>query len=242
MSADKRARVTKRLALQIRRLPASAAKVSLAISLGNLATEGDFGRDTLQSVTTTLAGAMQKSEQRIPTYAYDELARLVHYEGMKASLDAPQFAAAVSQLTAKDKRIERADNANFTLLDLQGKPWTLRDLRGKVVLVNFWATWCPPCRKELPDIQALYIRFKDTGFVVLGVTDEKAAVVRPFVASHSLTYPILLDPGRKANVLFGVDGIPRTVVYDRQGKLAAQAIDMRTERQLLNMLGRAGLR
>ena len=69
-----------------------------------------------------------------------------------------------------------------------------------------------------------------------------AVAVQPFVAEHKLSYPILLDPGRKVNELFVVNGIPRSLIYDRNGKLAAEAIDMRTQKQLLALLARAGLR
>ena len=86
--------------------------------------------------------------------------------------------------------------------DLQGKAWHLQELRGKVVLVNFWATWCPPCRKEMPDLDALYNKFKDQGFVVLAISDEEAAKVSPFIAEQKISYPVLLDPGRKVNDRF----------------------------------------
>jgi peroxiredoxin len=131
--------------------------------------------------------------------------------------------------------------ADFTLNDLQGKPWHLQDLRGKVVLVNFWATWCPPCRKEMPDLNALYNRFKDRGFVVLAISDEEATKVAPFIEERKIDYPILLDPGRKMNDLFQVEGIPKSFVYDRSGKMVAQSIDMRTRNQFLEMLALAGL-
>jgi peroxiredoxin len=114
-------------------------------------------------------------------------------------------------------------------------------LRGKVVLVNFWATWCPPCRKEMPDLDALYRRFESKGFVVLGISDEEAAKVEPFVHERKVSFPVLLDPGRKVNGMFVVEGIPKSFVYDRQGKLVAQSIDMRTQKQFLAMLSRAGL-
>jgi peroxiredoxin len=67
------------------------------------------------------------------------------------------------------------------------------------------------------------------------------AKVKPFLAERNLAFPILLDPGRKINDLFRIDGIPKTFIYDRKGKLAAQSIDMRTEKQFLELLGRAGL-
>lgn len=238
-----RARTTNDLALQIRQLPAVPNKLKLANGLANLSTEGDFGHDTLQEVTTTLAAALREQppalgEKGEPNFAYTELASLVRYEHMQATSDNPQFAAAMAKLEADDAKRQ---NANFTLTDLQGKAWHLQDLRGKVVLVNFWATWCPPCRKEMPDLDALYNKFKDRGFVVLAISDEEAAKVTPYIAEHKVSYPVMLDPGRKVNDAFIVEGIPKSFVYDRSGKLVAQSIDMRTRNQFLGMLALAGL-
>ena len=125
---------------------------------------------------------------------------------------------------------------------MDGANLRLSELRGKVVVVNFWATWCPPCRKEMPDLETLYQQFKDQGLVILAISDEDAGKVRPFIAKEKVTYPILLDPGRKVNELFQIEGIPKTFVYDRSGKLVAQSIDMRTRRQFLEMLAQAGLK
>ena len=239
---DVRVGTTKQLALQIRQLPPSPNKVRLANGLANLSTEGDFGHDTLQEVATTLADALRQQPQPNvkdrPAEPYSELAQLVRYEHVNASLDAPPFAAAMAALEADDLR--RGD-INFTLADLNGKKWTLKDLRGKVVLVNFWATWCPPCRKEMPDLETLYERFQGQGLVVLSISDETADKVKPFIAERKITYPVLLDKGRKVNEEFAVEGIPHSFVYDRSGKLVTQSIDMRTQKQFLEMLGRAGL-
>jgi peroxiredoxin len=178
---------------------------------------------------------------REPAYPYIELATLVRYEHVEAPLDLnndEQYRAAMARLEADDRKREHLD---FTLKDLSGKTWTFSELRGKVVLVNFWATWCPPCRKEMPDLETLYERFGSKGLVVLGISDEEAAKVEPFIRERKVSFPVLLDPGRKVNDLFVVEGIPKSFVYDREGKLVAQSIDMRTQKQFLEMLGEAGL-
>jgi peroxiredoxin len=240
---DVRRGANKQLALQIRQLPATKNKIGLAVALASLSTEGDFGHDTLQEVATTLAEALR--EQPVPgnngqpARPYVELATLVRYEHVQASLDAPQFATAMSKLEADDQRRQQID---FTLTDLGGKTWTLKELRGKVVLVNFWATWCPPCRKEMPDLDLLFHQFADQGLVVLAISDENADKVKPFVQERKVTYPVLLDPGRKVIESFQIEGIPKSFLYDREGKLVAQAIDMRTREQFLAMLKQAGLK
>ena len=240
---DKRPQVTRDLAQQIRQLPANDNRVELATALASLSTEGDFGKDTLQAVANTLAETLRQhpaaEEKGQPAYPYLALAELARYEHVDVSLDAPQYKEAMAKLEADDQR--RA-NADFTLTDLQGHAWTLKSLHGKVVLVNFWATWCPPCRKELPDLEKLSQKFKDQGLLVLAISDEKRAQVTAFIEKQQINYPILLDNGGEVAKQFGVDGIPKTFVYDREGKLVAQAIDMRTQQQFLAMLEKAGLK
>lgn len=243
MPDDQRAVVTKQLALQIRALPAGEQKLGIAEGLANLSTEGDFGRDTLQAVTDALAMAVREhpmpDENGGPAYTYFHLAQLERYEGMRVNLDVPAYKAAKAKVDALEK--ERAA-ADFTLTDLTGKTWTRSSLKGKVVLVNFWATWCPPCRKEMPDLETLYQRFKDKGFIILAISDEKKDVVSPFIDQHHFSFPVLLDDGRKVNERYKVDGIPKSFIYNREGKLVATTIDMRTQHQFLGLLSRAGLK
>jgi peroxiredoxin len=268
LADDVRAGATKDLAQKIRKLPPTANKLRLAVNLSGLSTEGDFGHDTLQEVATTLAVVLRerpvpwpepksepKSEPnsepkaaaaatkaaREPAYPYIELATLVRYEHVEAPPELnndEQYRAAMARLEADDHKREHLD---FTLKDLSGKSWTFSALRGKVVLVNFWATWCPPCRKEMPDLEALYERFSSKGLMILCISDEEAAKVEPFIRDRKVSFPVLLDPERKVNEMFVVEGIPKSFVYDREGKLVAQSIDMRTQKQFLELLKKAGI-
>jgi peroxiredoxin len=256
LADDVRAETTKDLALKIRKLPATENKLRLAVSLAGLSTEGDFGHNTLQEVATTLAETLRErpvpwaepknpdaasKATREPARPYIELATLVRYEHVEVSHDLnndEQFRTAMTRLEADDRKREHPE---FTLKDLSGKTWTFAELRGKVVLVNFWATWCPPCRKEMPELETLYGRFSSKGLVVLGISDEEAAKVEPFIRERKVSFPVLLDPGRKVNEMFVVEGIPKSFVYDREGKLVAQSIDMRTQKQFMEMLAKAGL-
>ena len=223
------------LARRIQQLPPTEGKVALVNRLGSLVTEGDAGHDTLQVVASTIADVLRASPN---VSFYGMLARLVRYEHCQVSLDTPPYRAAMAKLEEEDRLRESAD---FTLTDLKGASWSLKSLRGKVVLVNFWATWCPPCRKEMPDMEELCRRFQPRGLIILAISDEDAGKVAPFIEAQNYSYPVLLDPGRKVNRLFAVEGIPKSFLYGRDGKLVAQAIDRRTRQQFLAMLKQAGL-
>jgi peroxiredoxin len=238
---------TSAIAAKIAALPGGPNKLRLATGLSNLSTEGDFGHQSLQDVADTLTLALTQSpiappaaKAERPASPYLELAKLVRYEHVTSTLNDPEFDRAKSILIADEAEVEKAD---FTLTDLSGKSWTLSSLRGKIVLVNFWATWCPPCRKEMPDLDALAHRFAKQGLVVLSLSDEDDyAKVAAYVSSHNINYPILLDPDGTTAKKFHVEGIPKTFIFDRTGKVAAQSIDMRTQGQFLAMLQQAGIK
>jgi peroxiredoxin len=164
--------------------------------------------------------------------------RLVHYAGAHVTLHDPLFAKANDLLAANEVDIAKAD---FTLKDLHNKKWTLSQLHGKIVLVNFWATWCPPCRTEMPDLDAIYTHYQSQGLVVLSITDEDPFKVNSFLAPTGYHPPVLIDSGGAVHKMFHVEGIPETFVFDRDGKLAGIAIDQRTQRQFFGMLAQAGL-
>lgn len=108
---------------------------------------------------------------------------------------------------------------NFTLKTLEGKEISLSDLRGKVVLVNFWATWCPPCREEMPLFEEVYKKYKNRGFEILAIsTDTSADAVKEFVKEFKVSFPVLMDDG-KVSSSYGIQGLPTSFLIDREGKV-----------------------
>lgn len=109
---------------------------------------------------------------------------------------------------------------DFTLDTLDGKTITLSELRGKVVVINLWATWCPPCRAEMPALENAYEQYKDSNVVVLGlnVTNQDSEKdIPPFVDEFGLTFPILLDRDGSVSVLYQLKGLPTTFFVNREG-------------------------
>ena len=130
----------------------------------------------------------------------------------------------------------------FELEAADGGMVGLEDYRGQVVLLNFWATWCAPCRIEMPLLQSTFESFKDQGLVILGIDfDEPADLVSAFGDELGLTFPLLLDPGGKVQQQYKVRGYPTTVVLDREGHVQSYYIGVLTQRQLDGYLEIAGL-
>jgi peroxiredoxin len=173
-----------------------------------------------------------------PAMPYFDLARLVRYEGVRTDFTGPQLAKANAILAASDADVEKAD---FTLNDMKGKKYTFSALRGKVVLVNFWATWCPPCPKELSDLDAVYVRLQSQGLIVLAITPDAPSDLNRFFSGGGVHLPVLLDTDGKVLEEFHVDGLPMTLVFNRKGRLAAKSINVRNQHQFLLMLAKAGL-
>ncbi len=108
---------------------------------------------------------------------------------------------------------------DFTLADLSGKKGALKDFRGKLVLLNFWATWCLPCREEMPAMERLYQQYKSKGFTILAVDvkdNPKDAVA--FLKELKITYPVMLDPDGEVGLLYGAWGLPATYLIGPKGE------------------------
>jgi peroxiredoxin len=109
---------------------------------------------------------------------------------------------------------------DFSLTDLDGKPQSLSQYRGKIVLVNFWATWCKPCTTEMPAMQSSFDKLHDKGFVVLAINElEDDAKVREHIKQYGHTFPVLMDRDNKVANQFGVFGLPVSVFIDQEGRV-----------------------
>jgi len=114
---------------------------------------------------------------------------------------------------------------NFIISDTKGKTWTLSELRGQVVFVNFWATWCPPCVKEMPAMQELNSSLPPDKFKMLAILyNDAPAMAENLVAKLNLTFPILIDPQNMAARSYGLTGVPETFIIDKQGVLREKFI------------------
>ena len=113
--------------------------------------------------------------------------------------------------------------------------------RGKVVLLNFWATWCGPCRAEKPILQNIYRDLKDKGFMLMAITDEDPATVRRFVNEYHIALPVFVDRTRSVFDHYGGDGLPKTVILNRQGRVVARPITIYNEGELRKVLAAAGV-
>jgi peroxiredoxin len=119
--------------------------------------------------------------------------------------------------------------ADFTLPDMQGRSIQLSALRGKVVFINVWATWCPPCVDEMPAIQRLHERLHSRGLEVLAISLDAlgAQVVEPFMQDYRLTFTTVLDPKGTVERLYHTGGVPESFIVDKQGRLVEKIVGPR---------------
>jgi thiol-disulfide isomerase/thioredoxin len=151
------------------------------------------------------------------------IAAMVRYtRGVEADLaKAPAVSGSVRLLK------ERVEIPTFVATDLDGRQISTASLRGKVVLVNFWATWCPPCRAEIPDLVALQEKYKDH-LQIIGISQDSGSLdeVRRFAAEHKINYPTVMSTPEIEALFPGVYALPTTFVIDREGKLAQKHIGL----------------
>jgi len=123
-----------------------------------------------------------------------------------------------------DKRVP-----DFSLKDLTGKKVEIKQYKGKIIFLNFWATWCGPCKEEMPSLEVLHRQFKGENFVLLTISVDYEGLkpVREFLNKQRYTFPVLLDPNGEILDLFEVKGIPTTFIIDKKGRVIGRAIGPR---------------
>ncbi|MGH7306645.1 MAG: TlpA disulfide reductase family protein [Candidatus Rokuibacteriota bacterium] len=151
--------------------------------------------------------------------------------------DSPVRTASVVQVSGLDQAARELDlirpprpkqASDFSVSLLGGETLKLKGQRGKPVLMNFWATWCAPCREEMPAMERLYRKHRERGFVLLAVSvDTDAALVKPFLDQHKLTFPVTLDAKMDLANAYGVRALPASFLIDRHGYLTAVALGPR---------------
>lgn len=131
-----------------------------------------------------------------------------------------------------------ATAAGFSLRDMSGKPHTLAGYKGKWVLVNFWATWCPPCLDEIPDLIALHDQHKDKDLVVIGIATEYSSpkLVAEFARRYRISYPVVLGTPDIVAQIGTVEGLPTTYLYNPQGKVVAYNVGAVTKKAIENYI------
>jgi len=152
------------------------------------------------------------------------LAALVYFPALGSQAHAPELHK--FRLVVFNKA---APAPAFKLRALDGREITLASLKGKYVLINFWATWCAPCLKEMPSIESLYQKFRDRGFEVLAIASDKegSAIVKPWVTKLKLNFTIGLDSDGVVSRLYGAKTLPQSFLVNRKGEVVAAAIGER---------------
>lgn len=135
---------------------------------------------------------------------------VLHHDGtVEAASPAPALSPSAASGTAPA----------FTLPDLSGRGVSLADFKGKVVVLDFWATWCPPCRKEIPDFITIQNEYGSKGVQVVGIALDELPKVQDFVRSNGMNYPVLMGNDAITALYGGIEGIPTTFIIDRNGKI-----------------------
>ena len=156
----------------------------------------------------------------------------------------PTGAKEVAEFLEPSRRAENPfgkDAPDFTLKTFKGETVQIKKLRGKVVLLSFWASWCGPCRQEMPVIEKLSHQYRDQGFLVFGVNDEDRGTISDYIKENGYSFPTLVDEEQEASMLYHVGAIPTTVVIDREGKIASYQVGSSSETEFRAILNRLGI-
>jgi len=145
----------------------------------------------------------------------------------KKSVDIPEPAP---QKQSEKKEIKWGDAPDFTVNTINNGTITLSQFKGKVIILNFWTTWRPPCRAEIPDFIALYNEYKDKGAIIIGLSvDKKEETVKKFIEENGINYPIGMGNEKIVHDYGGISGIPTSFIIDREGNIKEKFIGLRSK-------------
>jgi thiol-disulfide isomerase/thioredoxin len=141
----------------------------------------------------------------------------------------------VSEIHNVQSRTERAPN--FTWIDASGKQESFDGFHSNVTVMNFWATWCGPCRKEIPDLEEIHKEYGDKGVKVIGVSLDRGPsvlnMVSEFATNFKMTYPVVIDDGNLEQIFGNIRAIPTTFIINKEGKIVDRLIGMRSKQAFL---------
>ena len=184
---------------------------------------------------SSMQRARKKKEQKLRSQRYTFIGIALFIVGIMLVLwVALQPSGGATAVSAPSQSLEQGKSAPaFTAAALSGGQTALADYDGDVIVVNFWATWCPPCKAEMPGINNFYERYQADGLVVLAVNaKENESLVRPFIESSGFTFPVLLDPVGEIVNQYQVRSFPTTVIIDRDGIVRHIQVGMISEAEL----------
>ena len=150
--------------------------------------------------------------------AFLKVVAVIALAGVLLTFRSPSMATSSGTAPFSERKIA----PDFALIDAYGSQVSLSDYRGKVVLLNFWATWCGPCQNEIPWFVEFQTSYQSRGFTILGVSmdDDGWQVIKPFARQKGVNYPVLLGNEKVADLYGGVDALPSTFLIDRTGRIA----------------------
>ncbi len=230
----------------------SATQAEIAAALENFTQTRNITTDTLQAALQQQGYTLDDFKQNLArtTRAEKYLTQVIFADAQTPEQQTEKLAALVTELQQnanikilyqppKEAPVVGATAPNFTLTNLNGKEVSLSQFRGRPVILNFWATWCVPCRREMPALEKAFQTHQPDGLVILAINlKEDAPLVESFVDELGLSFEILYDRQGEVNKTYTVAGLPRTIFIDRQGVIQHIQVGELQEILLQGFLGR----